>query len=174
MLDSVLFVNDPVRNADRDLATLDRVFPLAPDRLLIGPLAEISWGSPPLVKIRMALLLEVPQPVRVVLLAALSVVLPRPDDPVVELHVDAIGVLDLAKGELALDASLHDSRILSYPLTGDMALRLNWGEQPTFVMSVGGFHPRFPAPAGLRPLDRLALTLTDGENPRVRSRHTSR
>jgi hypothetical protein len=168
VLDSILFIEDPVTNAARVVSTLDRVFPLAPDRLLIGPLAEISWGSPPIVKIRLALLLEIPQPVRAALLAALSALLPDEDDPVVELHVDAIGVLDLGRGELALDASLHDSRLLQFTLTGDMALRLNWGDAPTFLLSVGGFHPKFKAPAGLRPLNRVALTLTGSDNPRVR------
>jgi len=168
VLDSILFVKDPVKNATRILATLDRVFPLAQDRLLIGPLGEISWGSPPLVKIRLALLLEVPQPIRVVLLAALSMQLPTAKEPVVEIHIDSIGVLDFGKRELALDASLHDSRILKFTLTGDMALRLNWGDEPMFVMSIGGFHPKFTPPKGLRPLNRMALTLSDSENPRVR------
>jgi hypothetical protein len=168
VLDSILFIEDPVKNAARVVSTLDRVFPLAPDRLLIGPLAEISWGSPPIVKIRLALLLEIPQPVRAALLAALSALLPDEEDPVVELHVDAIGVLDLGRGELALDASLHHSRLLEFTLTGDMALRLNWGYAPTFLLSVGGFHPKFTPPAGLRPLNRVALTLTGSDNPRVR------
>jgi Family of unknown function (DUF6603) len=169
VLDSILFVKDPIRNINRILATLDKVFPLAPDRFVIGPLAEISWGAPvPLVKLRVALLLEVPQPIRVILLAALSLVLPDDKKPVVELHVDAIGVLDLGRGELALDASLHHSRLLTFSLTGDMALRLNWGSDPMFVLSIGGFHPKFAPPRGLRPLNRLALTLTDGDNPRVR------
>jgi hypothetical protein len=168
VLDSVLFVKDPVRNANKVISTLDRVFPIAPDRLVIGPLAEISWGSPPLVKLRIALLLEIPQPIRAVLLAALSVALPREKDAIVELHVDAIGVLDLGRGELSLDASLHHSRLLKFALTGDMALRLNWGRDPAFVLSVGGFHPKFAPPRGLRPLNRLALTLTGGDNPMVR------
>ena len=168
ILDSVLFAKDPVANAPRIIATLDRIFPQAPDRLLIGPLAEIGWGSPPVVKLRLALLLEIPQPLRAVLLAALAIVLPDEDQPVVELHVDAIGVLDLARGELALDASLHHSRLWKFALTGDMALRLNWGSDPQFLISVGGFHPRFPPPAGLRRLDRLTFSLSDSENPRVR------
>ncbi|HEU4399517.1 MAG TPA: DUF6603 domain-containing protein [Actinomycetota bacterium] len=168
VLDSVLFAKDPVRNADRIIATLDRIFPLAPDRLLIGPLAEIGWGSPPLVKLRLALLLEIPQPLRAVLLAALALTLPDADNPVVELHVDAIGVLDLGRGELALDASLHHSRLWKFTLTGDMALRLNWGSDPMFLMSVGGFHPRFTPPAGLRALNRLTFSLSDSENPRIR------
>lgn len=168
ILDSVLFVKDPVKNADRVLTTLDKVFPIARDRLVVGPLAEISWGTPAIVHLRLALLLDLPMPIRAVVLAALSVTLPKPEAPVVEIHVDAIGVLDLAKGQLALDASLHDSRILSFTLTGDMALRLDWGAQPGFLLSVGGFHPRFTAPPGLRPLNRLALQLTNSTNPLVR------
>lgn len=169
ILDSVLFVKDPVKNADRVISTLDQVFPLAKDRLVVGPLAEISWGTPAIVHLRLALLLDLPMPVRAVILAALSVTLPKPEAPVVEIHVDAIGVLDLAKGQLALDASLHDSRILSFTLTGDLALRLDWGgSNPGFLLSVGGFHPRFRPPPGLRPLNRLALQLTSGSNPLVR------
>lgn len=168
VLDSVLFAKDPVGNIDRVLTRLETIFPAANDRLVVGPLADVSWGSPPLVKLRIALLLEVPQPVRAVLLAALTVVLPRQQDAVVELHVDAIGVLDLGRGELSLDASLHHSRLLELTLTGDMALRLNWGSDPTFLLSVGGFHPKFAPPRGLRPLKRLALTLTEGKNPLVR------
>lgn len=168
VLDSVLFAKDPVANADRIIATLETIFPLAPDRLLIGPLAEIGWGSPPVVKVRLALLLEIPQPVRVVLLAALALALPDEDAPVVELHVDAIGVLDLGRGELALDASLHHSRLWKFALTGDLALRLNWGDDPTFLLSVGGFHPAFTPPAGLRQLERLTFSLSDSENPRIR------
>jgi hypothetical protein len=168
LLDSVLFAKDPVANADGVLATLDQVFPLARDRLLIGPLAEISWGSPPVVKVRLALLLEVPQPLRAVLLAALSVLLPDPHEAVVELHVDAIGVLDLGRGQLALDASLHHSRLWKFQLTGDMALRLDWGDDPTFLLSIGGFHPRFTPPAGLRRLERITFSLSGSDNPRIR------
>jgi hypothetical protein len=168
ILDSILFVKDPVKNADRVVASLDAVFPLARDHLVVGPLAEISWGTPAIVHLRLALLLDLPMPVRAIILAALSVTLPTPESPVVEIHVDAIGVLDLGKGQLALDASLHDSRILSFTLTGDLALRLDWGDQPGFLLSVGGFHPRFRPPPGLRPLNRLALQLTSSSNPMVR------
>jgi hypothetical protein len=168
ILDSILFVKNPVKNADRVVASLDKVFPLARDRLVVGPLAEISWGTPAIVKLRLALLLDLPMPVRAVILAALSVTLPKPEAPVVEIHVDAIGVLDLGKGQLALDASLHDSRILQFTLSGDLSLRMDWGAQPGFLLSIGGFHPRFKPPPGIRPLSRLALQLTSGSNPMVR------
>ncbi|GAA3344720.1 hypothetical protein GCM10020358_49080 [Amorphoplanes nipponensis] len=167
-LDSVLFVKDPVRNADRVLSTLDRLFPLAADRLLVGPLVEISWGPAGIVRLRAALLVELPQPVRVVLLAALSVLLPRPSAAVVELHADAIGVLDFERGELALDASLHHSRVAGFTLAGDLVLRLNWGSDPVFLLSIGGWHPKFASPQGIRPLHRVSLSLTESDNPRVR------
>ena len=109
-----------------------------------------------------------PDPVKVVLLAALSAKLPGERAATVELHIDAIGVLDLGRKELSLDASLRRSRILTFALSGDMALRLNWGSEPNFALSLGGWHPRFTPPKGLRPLNRLALTLTTGTNPTVR------
>ncbi len=168
LLDSVLFVQDPVHNADRVIRTLDQVFPIARDRLVVGPLAEISWGTPTLITMRVAVLLDLPQPVRAIILAAVTVKLPKPDAAVVELHIDAIGVLDLGKGQLALDASLHDSRILSFTISGDFAFRLDWGTSPSFLLSVGGFHPRFTPPPGIRPLKRVALMLTTGDTPRVR------
>lgn len=168
MLDSILFMKDPVKNANRVLTTLDRIFPAAKDHLVVGPLAEISWGTPAIVHLRLALLLDLPAPVRAVILAALSVKLPRPEHPVVEIHVDAIGVIDFTNGRIALDASLHDSRILSFVLTGDLALRLDWGTHPDFLLSIGGFHPRFTPPAGLRQLKRVSLQLTTGKNPQVR------
>lgn len=168
LLDSVLFVQDPVKNADRVLRTLDQVFPIARDRLVVGPLAEISWGTPTLLTMRVAVLLDLPQPVRAVILAALTVKLPKPDAAVVELHVDAIGVLDLGRGQLALDASLHDSRILSFAIAGDFAFRLDWGANPGFLLSIGGFHPSFSPPAGIRPLKRISMTLSSGDTPQVR------
>ena len=157
ILDSVMFVKDPVKNADRVLSTLDKVFPIARDRLVVGPMAEISWGTPTIVTLRLALLLDLPAPIRVVVLAALAVKLPTPQTPVVEIHVDAVGELDFGRGRLSLDASLHHSRILTFTLTGDLSLRLDWGTEPGFLLSIGGFHPRFKPPPGIRPLNRLAL-----------------
>jgi hypothetical protein len=49
-----------------------------------------------------------------------------------------------------------------------MALRASWGDQPYFLLSIGGFNPRFPVPAGLPALDRLALSLSSTENLRLR------
>jgi hypothetical protein len=77
-------------------------------------------------------------------------------------------VLDVSAGTVSLDATLYDSRILQFTLTGDMALRAGWGSQPQFILAIGGFHPRFAAPPGLPALKRLALSLADGDTLQLR------
>ena len=49
-----------------------------------------------------------------------------------------------------------------------MALRMSWGAQPAFLLAVGGFHPRFAAPPGFPALERVAVALATGDNPKLR------
>ena len=131
-------------------------------------MVQLRWGSPTLLTLDLAVLLELPTPVRLIVLGRLQVLLPNQSHPLVQIRMDALGVLDFNEGTVALDATLYDSRILDFTLTGDMALRARWGDQPNFVLAIGGFHPRFPAPAGLPALRRLALTLADGDSLQLR------
>ena len=85
---------------------------------------------------------------RLLVLGRLQAMLPDAAHALVQVRMDAIGVIDFNRGDVALDATLYDSRIVQFTLTGDMALRANWGTQPNFVLALGGFHPRFAAPAG--------------------------
>jgi hypothetical protein len=83
--------------------------------------------------------------------------------------MDAIGVLDLDQGTAALDATLHDSRLLrKFPLTGDVAMRLKWRSSPNFALAVGGLHPAFNPPPNFPKLERIAINLSAGDNPRLR------
>lgn len=167
-LDSIMFPVDPVRNAPAIVSNLQAVFPPLQDRYVFGPMAIIGWGTPPILTLKIALILEVPEPVRLVILGRLSALLPDEKNAVVRLQMDAIGVIDFNKGDLSLDATLFDSRLLTFALTGDMALRANWGDSPNFVLAIGGFNPRFPTPAGFPRLERVAISLAAGDNPRLR------
>ena len=84
------------------------------------------------------------------------------------LQVDVLGVIDFDRREAAVDATLVDSRLAQFALTGDMALRMSWGAQPSFLLAVGGFHPRFAAPPGFPALERVAVALASGDNPKLR------
>jgi hypothetical protein len=131
-------------------------------------MAIISWGTPAILTLELALLLEVPEPIRLVILGRLQALLPDERNSLVRVRMDAVGVIDFNKGDVSLDATLYDSRILQFALTGDMALRASWGREPNFVLALGGFNPRFPAPAGFPKLQRLALSLSKGDALRLR------
>ncbi|WP_028048810.1 DUF6603 domain-containing protein [Cellulomonas sp. URHD0024] len=168
VLDSILFPVDPVARATKVISDVEAVFPIAPGRFVIGLMARIGWGSPRLVTVDLGIVIEVPLPVRIALLGRVAVVLPADDTAVVELHLDVVGILDLGRGELSIDASLHDSRLAVFDIAGDMALRVGWGATPVFVVSVGGLNPRFERPPGLPDVRRLSIALASGENPSVR------
>jgi hypothetical protein len=167
-LAAILFPPDPVGNARQLVASLSVVFPPAAGRFLFGPMARIGWGTPTLVTIDICLVLELPAPVRLIILGRLRAVLPDEDAAVVRLQMDVLGVIDFDRREAAVDATLVDSRLASFALTGDMAMRLSWGASPTFLLAVGGFNPRFLPPPGFPRLDRVAVALATGDNPRLR------
>jgi hypothetical protein len=163
---SLLFPDDPVRDAPVILGHLGTIFPIAVGRHVFAPMALIGWGTPTLIDIELAVVLEVPAPVLVALIGQASVRLPD-DPPVVVLNVDVVGVLDYGRSLFALDASLRDSRVAGFPLAGDLAMRLGFGADPSFALAVGGFNPHFEAPPGFPTLRRVSLALGQGDNPRV-------
>jgi hypothetical protein len=167
-LNAVLFPPDPLRNAPQIFSDLRRVFPPTAGRHVVGPMVQLRWGTPTLLTLDLALLIELPSPVRVVVLGRLQVLLPNQSHPLIQIRMDALGVLDVSAETVALDATLYDSKILQFTLTGDMALCAGWGRQPQFVLAIGGFHPRFAAPPGLPALQRLALQLADGASLQLR------
>jgi hypothetical protein len=167
-LDAILFPRDPVRNAPKIIAALGRYFPAVQGQFVVGPSAVIGWGTPTVLTITLGVLVEFPSPVRVVLAGQLRLALPEDGEPVALLQMDLLGSLDFGKRRLAVDATLRDSRVAAFALTGDVAIRMSWGDRPGFLLAAGGFNPRFRPPAGLKPLDRLAISLATGDNPRLR------
>ncbi len=161
-LSTILFPKNAITNAPQILAQLDTFFPTAPGRFLFGPMALIGWGTPTMLTAALAVILELPEPVRIILLARLAARLPSESETLVRINMDALGVLDLSQNNLTLDATLFDSRLLSFPLSGDMALRATWAGQREFLLAIGGFHPRFTPPAGFPSLRRMTIDMPSG------------
>src|SRR5262249_13711596 len=113
-LGSILFPPDPVANAPRIISDLHAVFPPARDRFVFGPMARIGWGSPTILTLDLGLIFEIPDPVRLLVLGRLQAVLPDENHALVRLRMDALGVIDVERGQLALDATLFDSRLFSF------------------------------------------------------------
>ena len=161
-LSTILFPRNAIANAPQILAQLDALFPTAQGRFLFGPVALIGWGTPTLLTAALAFIVELPEPVRIILLARLAVRLPSPSNPLVRVNMDALGVLDLSQDRLSLDATLFDSKLLGFTLSGDMALRATWSAQREFLLAIGGFHPRFTPPAGFPSLQRITIDMPSG------------
>ena len=161
-ISNLLFPKNPISNAPQLLTELDTLFPGADGRFIFGPIVRIVWGTPALLTLDLALILELPDPIKLILIAELTVLLPTPDVKAVEIHLSALGTLDFGACEAGLDATLHDSRIVSYTLHGKMALRVEWSGKKTLLLAIGGVHPKFQAPPGFPKLDRVGISMPSG------------
>lgn len=164
---TLLFARDPVGQATQLITGLQRIFPPTSDRYVFGPMFKLGWGTPTLLTVDIGIILQLPAPIIIALIGTLSASLPRPEAAVVVLNIDIVGVLDTGEKRLSIDASLRDSRVGPFALTGDLALRLQWGNEPDFALSLGGFNPSFTPPPSFPQLRRLALSLGTGSNPRI-------
>jgi hypothetical protein len=114
--------------------------------------------------------IELPEPILIILIARLSVRLPSESEALVRINLDALGVLDLSQDSLSLDAKLFDSKLLEFTLSGEMALRANWSStsQREFLLAIGGFHPQFTPPAGFPALQRITIDMPSGHVSKLR------
>jgi hypothetical protein len=166
-LGNILFPTDPIANAGQIISLIRNFFPVATGRYLFGPVLEVGWGTPTMVTLTVGVLLEVPDPIRMVILGLIEAGLPSEDDPLVKLNIEILGTIDFGTEKLSMDGTLFDSAVLVYALSGDFALRFTWANR-NLVFSVGGFNPNFNTDGlDLPKLARLAVSLGHGDNPRI-------
>lgn len=155
----LLFPSDPVAAAPQILNSLGQVFPQHDGGFVVGPIAEIGWGSQAgFVKARLGIVLSLPDP-KVVILGALEIGVPsadvKPDKRIVDIHADLLGVI--TPDYFLLKVSIAKSKLFTLTLSGDIALFIKWSGEGAFALSVGGFFPKYDAPKEIGKLDRLAL-----------------
>lgn len=167
-LDNILFPEDVVQNISKIISDIREIFPPKQDQFILGLMAHITWGVPKLISVEFGILIEFTSPVRIAILGVLKCILPTEDQDLIRIQVNFLGIIDFDNKYLSFDASIFNSKILTFTLEGDMALRISWGDKPDFLMSVGGFHPSFKPEAslGVSNMKRLTLNLLSG-NPRL-------
>lgn len=166
-VNNIMFPTNVVANAPRIISDLKTIFPPYEGKFLIGPMGKIGWGTPTLVSLSFGLIIEIPG--NIAILGVLKVVLPDEAAPIVKIQIAFVGTLDFDKKLLTFDASLYESSVLTMTLEGDMAVRLAWGDQPNFIMTVGGFHPSYtPPPLALPTLKRLAINILNTSIAKIR------
>lgn len=167
-LATLLFPRDPVANAPALLQALAATFPARQGSYLFGLLVRITWLTPTVVQADLAVILELGQRSRLLVLGRVSALLPSHDNDLIRLILDADGVLDFNAKTFEADAVLVDSRIVhQFPVTGSAALRSSWGGSANFVLAAGGLNPHFAPPDGFPQLERVAIALSSGNNPRL-------
>jgi hypothetical protein len=169
-LSSILFP-DPatlIPNAAKIISDMGAAFPVQPGRYVLGPMVKLGWGSPNIITADVGIFLELPEPVKAVVLGQLEALLPEKANPLIILRLDVLGVLEFAKRQLTFQAALYDSSVFGYPVSGDSAFLLGWGDDaPRLALSMGGFHPRFsvPEPAAVfAGMKRLSIDISASSN----------
>lgn len=144
-IENILFPRDVVANAPRIISDLKAIFPPEEGRFLIGPMVKMGWGTPTLVSLSLGIIIEIPG--NIAILGVFKVALPAEEAALLVLQVSFIGAIEFDKSRIWFFATLFGSRVLFFTIEGDMGLLMAFGDDANFVLSVGGFHPRFTAPS---------------------------
>src|SRR5262249_48477211 len=132
------------------------------------PMAKLGWGTPTLVSLSLGVILEIP-PGNVVILGILRIALPAEELPIIVLQINFVGAFEPEKKRLWFFAELYDSHILFITLTGGLGVLISFGDDANFVLTVGGFHPRFQPPVMPFPTpQRLAIDIINESFARIR------
>jgi hypothetical protein len=167
-VESIMFPRDVVANAPKIISDLRAIFPPNQGTFLIGPMAKLGWGEPTLVSLSLGVIIVIP-PGDVALLGVLKLALPTEEADILRLQVNFAGALEFSKQRLYFFASLYDSHLLFITLQGEMGLLFAYGKDADFVLSVGGFHPRFnPPPLPFPTPQRIQLNVINESYARIR------
>jgi hypothetical protein len=154
----LLFPTDPVAAFPQLEGLMRRAFPEAAGSMFTGPMFELTWSGP-LIRAAVALIVELPEPVRLTILGRLRCVLPDAEHPLVDLRAFVVGTFDPSVPETTLLASLQAASVGGVTVDGDLFVLVRGGAAAAFVLAVGGLHPSFPAPPGVPLLRRVNIPL---------------
>lgn len=156
----LLFNDDPVKNAPRLLGDLTSFFPPEPGVFIVGPTLQINWLS--ILKLDLGIFIELPGPRKIFIVGSARLQIGPDDFALVYLRMDFIGGVDFTKSLIFFDAALVNSHILTiFRISGGVALRLGYGSNKSFLLSIGGFHPQFrPLGIELPQVPRVGVSMS--------------
>jgi len=162
-LQHLMFPKDPEKNAPTIISTMGSVFPVHEGQFTFGLLLKAYWGGEKLVQLKLGVLVEVPDPVKIVIAGILQINLPDEANPLIKINASFLAAVDFEAKKFALDARIYDSKIMNISISGDILARYYWGENSGFMLSIGGFHPSYTPQKMDLPakINRLALSFID-------------
>ncbi|PPK73925.1 hypothetical protein B0F87_11336 [Methylobacter tundripaludum] len=157
----LLFPENPVDAAPQILDRLANIFPPRSGGFVVGPIAELGWGSQAgFLKARLGIVLALPDP-KLVIVGALQIGVPSADAPpklrVVDIHAELLG--EITPDFFFLKVSLAPSKLAGLTISGDMGILIRWAGGSAFAVSIGGFFPKYTPPPQLTDMRRVAVDL---------------
>jgi len=163
-IESFMFPKDVIKNAPKIISDLRAVFPPQKKHYVFAPLLKFGWGTPSIVEIDLGVLVELPFKGRLILIGSVGLYFPQKDieKKLAEIHIDIFGDFNFAESYVQIEGRLRDSQIVGIALSGGFAFVLVWGDQPQFLMSIGGYHPRYKKPERFPEIPRLTALIKKG------------
>ena len=177
-LDDILFPANPVADAPRIINRYRTLFPVKDGNFLVGPMLELSFSQPPIVYVRLGVILDIRNALggdgpmalsKVILLGQVLVQMPPKATgapAILKLLVDVVGFYDCDTEFLLIRARLRDSFVgiehfAKLDLAGELLIAAQFGADPSFVLSAGWLPPqvRGPPRAGAQAARPLARQL---------------
>ncbi len=168
-LDSLMFPQNVQENLSKIISDMKSVYPMKRDQFIFGPMARLFWGGVKSIVIAdLALLIEFSDPTRLIVLgkAVIGIIVGNFD--LILIQVGVLAELNFTEKKLMIDASIYNSTLVFFNLEGDMALRLYWGDEKAFLLTVGGFHPDYKPSENMKVnnVRRMKISLLN-DNPRL-------
>ena len=180
-LDDILFPENPVADAPRIINRYRTLFPVEEGNFLVGPMLELSFSAA-------ADRLRPPRPdprhpqrprrrsdgrcPRSIVVGQVLVQMPPKETKapaILKLLIDVVGFYDCDTEFLLIRARLRDSFVgiehfAKLDLAGELLIAVQFGADPSFVLSAGGFHPKYEGLPERVPkqLDRLRVSFGIG------------
>ena len=179
-LDDILFPENPVADAPRIINRYRTLFPVKEGNFLVGPMLELSFSQPPIVYVRLGVILDIRNALgggpmalsKVIVVGQVLVQMPPKETKapaILKLLIDVVGFYDCDTEFLLIRARLRDSFVgiehfAKLDLAGELLIAAQFGADPSFVLSAGGFHPKYEGLPERVPkqLDRLRVSFGIG------------
>ena len=161
LYDNILFPSQPFKNAFGILSDLRDVFPAKENHDIVAPFVKIGWGN--FVFGELGILVEKPSRGRVLIIGNLKIAFPSEEKDWIDLKMDVLGDFNNGEDYILIQAQLYDSKFVGFPIYGGSAFMLDWGERPAFLLSVGGYHPRYKKPNRFPEIPRAGMAIRFGK-----------
>lgn len=162
VIDRMLFPEDPVSEAPKLLDQVAHVFPPRSGAFVFGPIAELGWGSQAkFVELKIGVVLALPE-FMFVILGSLRVRVPTKELPITDIRADVY--VAITDDHLEMYASVRDSKIGQFKISGDLGLYIGWTKGGIFELALGGYHPEYAQLTGeaprLKNLQRIKIEMS--------------